>query len=118
LPGKALHVGLAIWRWSGIKKSRKVQVSLSAIAVEFNVGRATATRGLTSLVKAGLVAVEHRPGRRAIVTIVDQTESGSGNAAASPLRVPAERTEETDHDDREQPHADRSASAQAPTARA
>jgi len=63
-------VGLSIWRWSGIKKSRTIELSLSRVATDFGIGRATAARGLGALSEAGLIRVEPRSGRRMIVTII------------------------------------------------
>jgi hypothetical protein len=70
LPGKALHVGLAIWFLVGLRKSYVVALSLSAVARDFGMDRATASRGLGKLARAGLVAVERHPGRKVTVRVV------------------------------------------------
>lgn len=70
LPGKALHVGIAIWFLVGLRKSRVVGLSLSAVARDFGMDRATASRGLAQLARAGLVSVDHQPGRKVTVRVV------------------------------------------------
>jgi hypothetical protein len=70
LPGKALHVGLAVWFWVGIKKQKEVPLSLSRLK-EWGVDRFAASRGLKSLEQAGLVSTSRRKGKKAIVTLLD-----------------------------------------------
>jgi hypothetical protein len=65
LPGKALAVGLAIWREAGCRNERTVPLNLS----NQGMPRRTAQRALQSLQAAGLVSVEHRDGRPTLVTI-------------------------------------------------
>jgi hypothetical protein len=61
LPGKALHVGLVIWYYWGL---RSEDVSLSQIKLaQFSLNRETARRGLATLEAAGLVTVIRHPGR-------------------------------------------------------
>ncbi len=67
--GKALHVGIALWFLSGLKRSRKVALSQSILSL-FGVSRYSGYRGLTELEKAGLVSVVRHPGRNPIVTIL------------------------------------------------
>lgn len=68
LPGKALAVGMAIFFESGCQRNAKtVTVNLSAIGVP----RRNAQRALKALVKASLVSVEYRDGRKPLVTILD-----------------------------------------------
>lgn len=70
LPGKALHVGIAIWFLVGLRKSYVVALSLSAVARDFGIDRATTSRGLAQLARAGLVSVERHPGRKVTVRVV------------------------------------------------
>lgn len=69
LPGKSLHVGLALWFASGLQRSRRI--SLSNLACErFGLDRNAKYRGLVWLEEAGLIAVERKLGRAPIVTIL------------------------------------------------
>jgi len=67
--GKALHVGIALWFLSGLKRSQRVALSQSILSL-FGVSRYSGYRGLTELEKAGLVSVVRHPGRNPIVTIL------------------------------------------------
>ncbi len=67
LPGKALVVGLAVWRAAGCRDARTVPLNLSALGLV----RRTAQRALRALERAGLVTVEHRPGRAVLVTLCE-----------------------------------------------
>jgi hypothetical protein len=69
-PGKALHVGVALWYMSGLKRSRKIALSVSSLA-DFGVNRISGYRGLAALEAAGLVSVIRHPGRKPIVTLLD-----------------------------------------------
>jgi hypothetical protein len=69
LPGKALHVGLALWRLSGATKSDTVRLSnveLDAMGVDRNAK----SRALKHLEQAGLVRVSQAPGQAPVVTII------------------------------------------------
>lgn len=70
LPGKALHVAIAVWHLVGIKKSRTVKWEPSAVA-HWRLNRLAVYRGLQALERAGLVAVDRRNGRCPVVTIND-----------------------------------------------
>ncbi|MBY0459213.1 MAG: hypothetical protein K2V38_17930 [Gemmataceae bacterium] len=70
LPGKALVVGLAIWREAGIHKERTVPLNLSNLSIP----RRTAHRALKELVRARLVSVGHRDGRPPLITLQDAPE--------------------------------------------
>jgi hypothetical protein len=65
LPGKALAVGLAVWRDAGCRNERTVPLNLSGLLMP----RRTARRALQALEAAGLVSVEHRDGRLSLVTL-------------------------------------------------
>lgn len=70
LPGRALHVGIALWFLSGIK-GRVATVALSnTVLCDLGVNRHAAYRGLAALEAAGLVSVERHRGRNSIVTIL------------------------------------------------
>jgi hypothetical protein len=68
LPGKALAVGLVVWREAGCRGVRTVPLRLGAVA-RLGMHPDTAKRGLRALERAGLVAVRRRPGRCPDVTI-------------------------------------------------
>ncbi len=69
-PGRALHVGVALWFWSGIKKSGQVALSISRLST-LGVNRFAAYRGLAALERVGLVAVQRQKGRKPVVTILE-----------------------------------------------
>lgn len=68
--GKAIHVAIELWHWSGVRKSKTVRLNLSRM-IRFGVTRPTASRALQDLESAGLVKVERLPGRAPLVTILD-----------------------------------------------
>jgi hypothetical protein len=84
LPGKSLHVGIALWFMGGLQKSRIVSLS-NITSLCFGLERNAKYRGLAWLEEAGLVAVERKLGRTPIVTIndvpplppLDRTDSGA-----------------------------------------
>jgi DNA-binding transcriptional ArsR family regulator len=70
LPGRALHVGMALWFLVGMKKTGCVTFSLSRSA-GLELSRAAASRGLARLEQAGLVSVTRLPGRNVLVRVLD-----------------------------------------------
>jgi hypothetical protein len=70
LPGKALAVGLLLWREAGCRKARTVPLSLAAAAA-LGVKPDAARRGVRALAAAGLVSVSRPPGRCLDVTLLD-----------------------------------------------
>ena len=69
LPGRALHVGLAVWHAIALERSDKARLT-SKLLLRFGVPPDAGRRGLAALEKAGLVAVVRHPGRCPIVSIV------------------------------------------------
>ena len=69
LGGKALAVGVAIWRQSGMKNTPRVKLSLSTLDMGFD--RSSASRALVALERAGLVAVVRAPGCSPLITLID-----------------------------------------------
>ncbi len=67
--GKALHVGIALWFLSGLKRSREIALSQSTLNL-LGVSRHSGYRGLSKLETAGLISVVRHPGRNPIVTIL------------------------------------------------
>ena len=72
LPGKALQVGAVCWLLAGWNRSAEFELALDDRA-EFGLSRFSASRGLDTLERAGLVSVARRPGRSPVVTILDAT---------------------------------------------
>ena len=69
LPGKALIVGLALWRLSGAVKSMTIRLSNSELEA-LGVSRSAKSRALKSLEQAGLIAIDQRLGCLPIVTLL------------------------------------------------
>ena len=70
LPGRALHVALAIQHQAALERSSSVALSNKHCAA-LGVDRDAKRRGLAALQADGLVIVDRKPGRNPIVTIVD-----------------------------------------------
>ncbi len=72
LPGKAFHLGIALWFEAGRSPSKDPVVTLSAgLIARFGLSaRPTRTRALEALEAAGLVSVEKWTGRPPVVTIL------------------------------------------------
>jgi hypothetical protein len=75
LPGKALHVAIAICFLTGVKKMNTVPVSNKLLA-EFGVNRYAKSRALKQLSDAGLVSVEQGVGRSPVVTVLEWNNAG------------------------------------------
>ena len=72
LPGKTLQVGAVCWLLAGWSRSAAFELALDD-RTEFGLSRFSASRGLDTLERAGLVSTVRRPGRSAVVTILDAT---------------------------------------------
>ena len=70
LPGRSLHVGVALWIVGGIHKSRVVPLTNIA-GRRFGLDRNAKYCGLAWLEQAGLVSVQRKLGRSPLVTILD-----------------------------------------------
>jgi hypothetical protein len=70
LPGKALHVAIALWFQGGVEKSATVRLNLSRLQA-FGVERTAGSRALERLSARRLVTVAQRPGCAPIVTILE-----------------------------------------------
>ncbi len=68
LPGKSLHVGVALWYWAGLMRSGVVPLS-NVAGTKFGLDRNAKYRALEWLEEASLVAVDRKPGRAPSVTI-------------------------------------------------
>ena len=69
LPGKSLHVGIAIWFLVGLQKSSTVQLKPS-ITRQFGIDRHAGYRALKALEKAELITVSRHRGRSPMVTVI------------------------------------------------
>lgn len=72
LPGKVLHVALAIRYLAGMNKLNPFRLSSSTLMV-FGVSRQAAYRGLKALEMAGLITVERHPGKNPVITVKELT---------------------------------------------
>jgi hypothetical protein len=79
LPGKALAVGLCLWREAGRRRQQTVATCLTRAGL--GVSEYAARRALRSLEVAGLVSIRRKPGRGLEVTILD-APSAAPNAGA------------------------------------
>ena len=68
LPGKALHVALAIWRQAALKKTLTTSLSNGPLA-GYGVKERAKRAALLALEGAGLIQVEWKPGCNPTVTI-------------------------------------------------
>jgi hypothetical protein len=69
LSGKALHVAIALWFWSGIKKSKTFVLPSNTIR-GFGVSRQTCYAQLKAMEKAGLLSVKTRSGKKPEITLI------------------------------------------------
>ena len=76
LPGKALHVGLAIWYQHGLQWSDTRHTVSNELAAEFGADRYAKKRALLQLERAGLVKVEQSGKRAPRVTLLKTTRLG------------------------------------------
>jgi hypothetical protein len=72
LPGKSLHVSIAVWFLAGLTRNRTVQLS-SRVSMTFGVDRHAKYRALRWLEEARLIKVIHRPGCSPRVTLLEVT---------------------------------------------
>jgi hypothetical protein len=80
LPGKALTLGLCLWREAGRRQQRTVKLCLRRL--DLPLGRQPAQRALRHLEKAGLVSVLRKAGHGLEVTLLDvPTSSRNGSPA-------------------------------------
>lgn len=70
LPGRSLHVGVALWFLGGMHKSPVIPLS-NHTTRRFGLDRNSKYRGLDWLEQAGLISVKRKMGRAPIVTILE-----------------------------------------------
>ena len=106
LPGRTLHVGLALWYLAGVRKSRSVKPTWRTWR-QFGLSHDAARRGLGILEQDGLVVVARHPGRCPVATILDvpdtlqarapketQGRNSKGVESLNGPRTPQPQTEE------------------------
>ena len=71
LPGRALHVGLAIWLHARIRRTGEIRLSVAPLGAELGVSRMAAYRALQHLEQAHLIAVIRHRGRKPLVRLLD-----------------------------------------------
>jgi hypothetical protein len=71
LPGKALHVTVALWFFAGLRATHQINFPMRWLKTVFGVNRTSAYRGLVALEKVGLVSVLRHRGRASIVTLLE-----------------------------------------------
>jgi hypothetical protein len=73
LPGRSLQVASACWLSAGWERSADFELALDAWT-DLGLSRFSASRGLDTLERAGLVAAVRRPGRSPVVSIRDNSD--------------------------------------------
>lgn len=68
--GKTLTVAVGLWFRAGLTKSREVKLT-KRVLFDLGLSRFAVYRGLLALEGAGLVVLDRRRGRKAIVTLLD-----------------------------------------------
>lgn len=77
LPGRALHVALAVWHLRDLKNRNVVKLTWRVLD-RFGGTPDAGARGLAALERAGLVSVVRHRGRSPLVTIEGLTARGDG----------------------------------------
>lgn len=75
LPGKTLHVALALQYLTGLQKTHTVKLGAKALAT-LGVARDAKYEALDRLQNAGLITVERSRGRAPVVTMLVGTKEG------------------------------------------
>jgi hypothetical protein len=71
LPGKALHVSIALRFLEGLKKDKRVALS-NKVLEDFGVSRFAKARALKALEASELISVERGHGHNPVVTIISE----------------------------------------------
>ena len=77
LPGKALALGMLLWREAGMDGIGPVTIT-SAKAAALGMDRSAKSRAIADLERAGLVRVERRPRQNPLVTLIATTNLRAG----------------------------------------
>lgn len=84
LPGKTLHVGIALWWLHGICEGKPFKLTQKALQT-LNVERDATSAALARLEVAGLICVVRKPGRRPTVSVVTGIASGGATSFSDAL---------------------------------
>jgi hypothetical protein len=77
LPGKALALGMLLWREAGMDGIGPATIT-SAKAAALGMDRSAKSRAIADLERAGLVRVERRPRQNPLVTLIATTNLRAG----------------------------------------
>jgi len=69
LPGRTLHLGIALWHLEGFQQTGTVKLKPS-LCRELGMDRHASYRALRELERAGLILVVRKPGAAAMVTLI------------------------------------------------
>ena len=86
LPGKTLHVGIALWWLHGMYKGKPFKLTQKALQT-LNVERDAARAALVRLEQAGLIRVKRQNGQRPTVSMAVGVASGGTNSLNGVLRL-------------------------------
>ncbi|CUI27238.1 hypothetical protein [Achromobacter kerstersii] len=77
LPGKSLHVALALQYLAGLQRAKTVKLNAKTLDT-LGVARDAKYEALRRLELAGLISTKAKPGRQAIVTLLDAPAVAQG----------------------------------------
>jgi hypothetical protein len=83
LPGKALHVGLAIWFEHGRRKNLEFRLTASVLK-RFGIARKAGYRGLDALERTRLIVAQRRHGKNPVITLSIPPEWARRGAGEKP----------------------------------
>lgn len=86
LPGRALEVGLCLWRSYGVTKELRIRLG-SGDLHGMDIDRRAKSRALKALQTGGLVSMERAPGKLSVVTIVIDNERSTEAGSDDPSPV-------------------------------
>jgi len=72
LRGSALAVGIALWYFAGLKKSRIFKIGMRELTQKIQRSWLTTQRGLLALERAKLISIDRRSGSKNIIGIKDE----------------------------------------------
>ena len=84
LPGKTLHVGIALWWLHGMAKGKPFKLTQKALQT-LNVERDAASAALARLEQARLIRVVRKPGQRPMVSMAIGVASGGATSFSDAL---------------------------------
>jgi len=87
LPGKALEVGLCLWRLAGAMKSTTIRLGNREVE-RLGIDRFAKSRALVALQNANLIRKVSRPGRAPLITIVTTDRGYGGHRGIRPTYPP------------------------------